>query len=322
MAYNILGIYNAIYISMNLRNRNEINTIIYWAHTGGLANRLRALIGYQAMATFLDAPFFLCWQANDDCDAKFEHLFDPSGLTLITDHQLKKLSTRPGARLFDSLTYYSDIWHAHLAEDCPWDRFRDQAISLLRQLQPVESLLTVITEFAARNTLDTRYGLHIRMTDNLESYTWWANNSDRFMIEKVSRLSGFEAFICHAMDQDPAASFFLATDNPQAQEQLLRRAGGNGIIYPKKYRPPEKRNFSFRKLTWETRSQRTTPIGQALIDLLLLSRCHTIVGSYYSSFSEVAAIWGGKPHFVVWGDQVVPTPGMAELMGATLSVNE
>ena len=38
---------------------------------------------------------------------------------------------------------------------------------------------------------------------------------------------------------------------------------------------------------------RTTDVSDALVEMLLLARCQHIIGTYYSSFSQVAALLGG-----------------------------
>ena len=73
-----------------------------------------------------------------------------------------------------------------------------------------------------------------------------------------------------------AVRFFLSTDDPKEEALLKERFGNRIIINPK------------------TSIDRNNPIAiqEALLDLYSLSRCRKIYGSYYSSFSDVAAIWG------------------------------
>jgi hypothetical protein len=60
-------------------------------------------------------------------------------------------------------------------------------------------------------------------------------------------------------------------------------------------------------------SWRTTSIGDALIDLMLLARCREIVGTYYSSFSEVSALIGDAPLSVMEATERVPSQSIRQI---------
>jgi len=66
--------------------------------------------------------------------------------------------------------------------------------------------------------------------------------------------------------------FFLATDSPE-EEQDMKKLFGDRII------------------TFAKKLDRNNPeaIQDALVDLLCLSKTRKIIGSFYSSFSDIAA---------------------------------
>ena len=74
----------------------------------------------------------------------------------------------------------------------------------------------------------------------------------------------------------PDAKFYLATDDPVEEERFLSEFGDRILVYKKHS------------------LDRNDPIAikDALIDLYNLSQCRKILASYYSSFSDVAALWG------------------------------
>lgn len=122
---------------------------------------------------------------------------------------------------------------------------------------PITILNKQITELSSRFTHTV--GVHIRRTDHTSA------------IEH----SPLQKFI-NAMDQEIAesnASFFLATDCKATEEELLSRYKNRIITYPKS---------SYNRNSVQG-------IQEALIDLYCLSKTDKVLGSYYSSFSQVAA---------------------------------
>jgi len=106
-------------------------------------------------------------------------------------------------------------------------------------------------------------GVHIRRGDNNASIK-----------ESPSEL------FWEAMTAYPEATmFYVATDSMEEREEAVRR-------------------FPGRILTGSaTILSRNDPFGcrEAMLDFYCLSRCSEILGSYYSSFSEMAAAYGGVP---------------------------
>jgi hypothetical protein len=110
-------------------------------------------------------------------------------------------------------------------------------------------------------------GVHIRRGDNRTSIQ-----------ESPSELF-WEAMAAY----DPSVIFYLATDSMREREEAERR-------------------FPGRILTGSgTILSRNDPFGcrEGMLDFYCLSRCSEILGSYYSSFSEMAAAYGGAPLRVI-----------------------
>jgi hypothetical protein len=191
---------------------NNADQIIFWAKEGGLANRLRALVGYQAMATIFGIPFTLIWEKNPSCDTYFDSIFSDYDFVLIQDIDKHPLISNTGNCTFTDVPYYSSIWEKHVRAFCSWEEYRSLAVMNLRQMKPVPSIQDKIDSFLEAKTIHTRVGIHVRMTDNVQAYSWWRNNATGFDMQKISTRESFYTFIRSEIDRDPNVSFFLATD--------------------------------------------------------------------------------------------------------------
>lgn len=115
--------------------------------------------------------------------------------------------------------------------------------------------------FGKRNVI----GVHIRRTDHVRAI-------------KTSKIYHFTSKMDEILKTNPDACLFLATDDKRVEKQLCRLYGDKIITQSGKQ--------------WG----RDTLDGMksAIIDLLALSRCEFILGSYYSAFSAFAAKYGEK----------------------------
>jgi hypothetical protein len=103
-------------------------------------------------------------------------------------------------------------------------------------------------------------GVHIRRTDNIKS------------IEK-STTSLFINTITDLLEKDDNQLFYLSTDDLETENQLKEKFAGHII---------NQNNKDFKR---DTKSG----MESAVIDLYALSATKNLLGSYYSSFSDIAA---------------------------------
>ena len=136
------------------------------------------------------------------------------------------------------------------------------------QFAPIEYLLKVIDSYT--RGFDNVVGVHVRRTDNRASIQ---NSPTSRFIERMER----------EVDADGSTRFFVATDSPE-EEEHLRRAFPARII-------------SYQKRSLDRKDPRA--IQDALVDLWCLSRCRKLIGSYSSSFTEVAWQVNGIEHSIV-----------------------
>lgn len=105
-------------------------------------------------------------------------------------------------------------------------------------------------------------GLHIRRTDNEISIK---HSPLRLFIEAVER----------EISENKDVMFYLASDDAGVKAEMKERFGGKIIVSDK----PTVRNSA-------------DGIKEALTEMLTLSLCRKVYGSYWSSFSEAAALLG------------------------------
>ncbi|WP_106219126.1 hypothetical protein [Pontibacter ummariensis] len=127
-----------------------------------------------------------------------------------------------------------------------------------QNLVPVDRLNRKVT--ALTQGFGQTIGIHIRRTDHSQALQY-------------SNLDKFKEAIDQELRQDKNATFFLATDCPRTESELKR-----------KYK---NRIITFEKTSYNRNS--TQGIQDALVDLCCLSRTNKILGSYFSSFSQVAS---------------------------------
>jgi hypothetical protein len=114
-------------------------------------------------------------------------------------------------------------------------------------------------------------GVHIRGTDNLES-------TEHSPVESFLERMQIE------VDRDPKVRFFLATDDPETECAVKERFPGRVLTRPKVFA-----------------RDKAEGVRDALVDLLVLARCRLILGSYWSSFTNMAADLGGAQVEILGG---------------------
>lgn len=283
--------------------------VIYWCKSAGLANRIRSLIGYQILSYYLETSFYLCWEPDHACDAEFSELFQSDNINLITTAQKQAIENEHNTNAFTSNLTHIGIWEIYAREVVSREHFHNTYIHYLNNLHPLPKIADKVSSFFEKNDLHNASAIHIRFTDNRKGYKRWTKRQlDGFDPENIPQLIGFEKYIRDVIRSNPNSTFFLATDNRRIQNYIQKTFPGQIIIYPKKYRNRYRFDFSFKKFQLSPRFQRTSSIVDALIELLLLSRCRTLLGTYWSSFSHIAALMGNTKYFEVRGNKYVPVP--------------
>lgn len=261
---------------------------------GGLCNRLRAMLSAVSLVeeNRIDAHIRVAWSADAECAARFDQLFEPYPAACLTIGQ-RRWTDRPVTRrnlhwpaLVRSLFYTAQYRNRppiieDLSDLLPQKAATVPATSAavyvstghafcayspqyVRRLRPLPHLQQRIETLSAHFDSHT-IGIHIRRTDHTTAI---AESPDAL----------FEATIARCIAADPAAHFFLATDDAALKQRLIDR-------FPK------------RISTQQCRGTRADLQGmeEAVVDLWTLARTSRILGSFWSSYTDTAAELGGIP---------------------------
>ena len=259
----------------------DSRTIVFRAEGCGLANRLRALVGYQALASLRKLPFHLAWTPDTFCPSEFKDLFD-SPIDLLSQQELRSISPRA---IYREEIWFENIW-MRWGEGIDWTTYLREVHDCLSALALQPAVAAKVAEFRRIDDLSDAVGVHIRNTDNVANYAEWMKHYSDFDPKQISTVAGFVNMIGASIQSRPV---FLATDDPELEKTLKQRFPPL-LTFPKSH---------------DVTKLRTTSVAAALSELWLLGRCHHVVGTYYSSFGELSAIWGKIPYFKVGGDQIV-----------------
>lgn len=249
----------------------------------GLCNRLRAISSAVFLAKKLNRPLTIYWQNNDECASDFCDLFDPINIDIPIDvieyKGLKYSIARKKNLYYPKLLRIFSVDKEILNFNCKEDgdiiplissdgiTFIQTCHSITQHydfqalFKPISSIMNAINSVTALYS-DNTIGLHIRRTDNVQAI---AHND----------ISSFENCINRELEADSSTKFYLATDDMYVKDYLINKYG-TAI------------------LTFDIPLNRNTVEGMrgAVVDLWCLSKTKRIIGSFYSSYSEVASFIG------------------------------
>ncbi len=216
----------------------------------------------------------------------FKRLFKkPSGVTVISTLPGERVLTRGINKIFRSILRLccskyigqeeSELLSAKAVNEINNSFPNDKIVVLdtgspiiwhntLSILHPIKKVKDKVTDLQQQLGWDEAIiGVHVRRTDNMSS-------------TEMSPLYLFEEKIRAELRQNSNARFYLATDDCSIKDKLRNEFGTCILTYD-----PEQ-------------AERFTNDGEinAYVELLLLSSCKELWGSYWSSYSDMAAQLG------------------------------
>jgi hypothetical protein len=247
----------------------------------GLANRMRSIVSAMCLASERGIPLQIQWK-NDPAifTAPFHMIFDMSSFpnwVQVQDSVLEPSSLWTRIREVNSASdlmfYERDMGDRLPLRFKSWAKFytRDDAryLSLLRAIRPTDEIRSRTNALLNPAMADgsTIVGVHVRRTDH----------------KKAIEHSPSDAFWRAMSEFSAGTKFYFASDSVPERNDAVRRFPGQVILAP------------LRSL------DRNNPFGcqDGMLDLYCLSKCSQILGSFGSSFSEMAADWGGVPLRVI-----------------------
>jgi len=252
-----------------------MNTIIVQP-CGGLCNRMRTIVGAADLANRLGHKLIIVWTTDSTLNASFNSLFSSIPYKVI-ECSLTSIKFKLLFHWYKDILSYQMIDDEFIKKQCQ-EKISEwlgdfskgnfyicgcENITLADDYSmfTINPLLEkyILPDFRSENTI----GIHIRRSDNSMSIQ---NSPTSLFIENMKE----------EIRKNPQIMFYLATDDEEEEKQMKQQFGERMLIYKK-----------------ET-LDRNDPRGirDAMLDLYHLAHCKKIYGSYFSSFSDIAALWG------------------------------
>jgi Polysaccharide pyruvyl transferase/Glycosyl transferase family 2 len=256
---------------------------VYVEVQSGLGNRLRTLSAAYNIAKGLNRELIVIWIPDFHCEAHFNDLFR-SKLNVIKyvpvftnkidkyDNTNNVIDDDSVHDIFISCSSLVKSKHTNWTKEC----------NFLQSLSLQENLETKLNDFSKKMNVESYIGVHIRMSqpdtkhDDLSNYDLntkintqkWRNASDwKVFVDEMKKI----------LQIDPNQQFLLCCDNMEAHNEIIASMESNIIFYPEKLY-----------------DRSTKQIQIALIEVMLLSRTKFILGSNWSTFTELAKRLGNK----------------------------
>lgn len=249
---------------------------------GGLANRMRVIASAIHLASRLNTPLRVYWYRDSDCNCRFDELFESMPMVTVIELSAFNLcdkAFRKAAKYFmllsrhilyidqSSIGNYSDETIEKLSKQGPvyLATFNEFSINdtFLSLFKPTQRIMLIATQLLSQFD-ENVVGVHVRRTDNIASIS----NSPIFVFYDIMDTE---------ISKNNTLRFFVATDDDTELRKLFNKYE-NRIMY-----------YSKRSL----KRTDNVAIVDALVDLYCLSKTRKVIGSHWSSFSDIAARWGG-----------------------------
>lgn len=248
---------------------------------GGLGNRIRVILSALQWQKDTGKNVRILWIQDEGLACSFEKLFMP-----ITE--VKERRSLLCYKFFRKIYLHSPLRYIYAYNYNEYENLREwiknpngllystsysifyngsypQYHDVFRLNADLQKQLDEYRSQMGKNTI----GIHIRRTDNLESI-------------QHSPIQKFIDFIHSAIQENDTQKFYLATDDQVVKEEFIQLFGDKIMT-----------------MDCVLRRDSEEGIKCALLELYILSSCAKIIGSYYSSYSELAAQIGNIPLIIL-----------------------
>lgn len=254
----------------------------------GLGNRMRAIGSAAALAEASDRELVVVWQPDHHCEGRLSDLYDYDGA--VIEEAFVETAAAQGARVYNymeveaggvkdveidlsgSADIYARAAYVLKAPASTWDSEN----TLLKQLRPVAAVRDLVASVRRPNDLSA----HVRMVGgsdfehlSYESLDNWTEegHAETEKWRKRSHFSHFLKRIDTLIAEGRADRIFLAADKPETYEAFLTCYGDRVAYLPR-----------------ELYDRSAAQLQYALADAMLLGSSPLLLGSTWSSFSELA----------------------------------
>src|SRR3989344_167349 len=253
------------------------------AGDAGLCNRIKCIASVLRLADIARQKPLLHWPVSFTCGAGFSGLFESNAKAVkireISDKELGKI--RKDGNFLECSSYndfagnskkYSifSAWRFVLLPDeipAGYARIpqslRKEFLKYIKKLAPAKGIRDTLGKFTKKYDFKNIVGVHARRTEFLLNADGRGSvSSDERFFERMRQI----------IEKNPKTRFFLATDSKETEQNFIREFGNKIIVFSGK--------------NWDKSSKES--IQHALIDLLLLAKTRHILGTYLSTFTEIA----------------------------------
>lgn len=251
--------------------------------TGGLCNRMWSVASAYDIAKKKNAKLLILWNRYEGLNAHFYDIFQSFNYENVelkeTDQWLYQINRRKDyyKRLIQlKLLYNRVLFQPSLSKGKPIEEIinnRDASVLIIsgepmsleydvaKFFSPVDKIRQKI-DYTVSQFPPNIIGVHIRRTDNAESI-------------KQSPIEQFFLRIEQEINKDRNVKFYIASDDKTTKEDIKKRYGDHIITYMDNSGRNSLHGMEF-----------------AVFDLFCLSKTRKIIGSYWSSYSAIAAKLG------------------------------
>ncbi len=282
-------------------NRSKFKKKLYVQVQNGLGNRLRTLASAYNIAMSSQRQLVLVWITDFHCFAKFQDLFEtvPEIMMLESMPILDKKTDilKGGCESICGVDIYDYVKtkDKYINDDSINDIYVSSACVLnnkntswskesifLKSLKPLSCIQSKLDAFCMKHDIKDMIGVHIRMSqqntphDDISNYA----NQTKIAITKWRTASHWEVFAKEMerhRETSPQQKFLVCCDTPTSKIELTKRLGNGIVCYDE-----------------ELYDRSPQQIQIALIEVILLSKTKLILGSNWSTFSELARRLGSS----------------------------
>jgi hypothetical protein len=265
---------------------------LYIEVVNGLCNRLRSLASAAVIACSTNRDLVLVWIPSNHCEARYTDLFEveplldlPVGFILSEDRfnsSHEQIASNSSQEIFDDNEQGDAYLITANVISSKYTNWNKESEFVRIYIKPVKELRVEIDNFG---DVSGHIGVHIRMGqfadyDSTEGWTskakssWekWRKNSDYTIFSKC---------ITKILEENPSQRFFLAADSSNVYDELIKSFGNN---------------IDFMKRDVFDRSSKQ--IRYAVVDLFVLSKTRLLLGSNWSTFTELVQKLGKKKTYL------------------------
>lgn len=277
---------------------------------GGLSNRLKCLVSCMRYADLMDAECGIYWQVLDDYSKKvhilnceYSNLFDINGIKIINDidninGNIHRRSDRLMVHDIDNIPINFNTFDSQCSKkfdlvdqygrdiDFMYNKIPRNVINAympyFQRLKLAPELDQKVNDFAAANFNEFTISLHIRS---------WNRNGEKGRRDYLFDIEKYEKKMEEKMEEyfnnnyPDNYKFFLATDSQEVKNYFTEESEYRHMIitYPRTTSLNNSRDFK-------------EGVMEDAIELFLLGKNISIIGSHFSTYSEVAWWLAGCPN--------------------------